>query len=53
MLGVLIEGAVRMAELMNLIRMGARALYSDGELSDRDYHLLMDTAESILRELEH
>lgn len=46
---MLSDGAIA---LMNLVRAGCSALYSDDELSTRDYHLLMDVAESILREHE-
>lgn len=54
---VLIERGVRMLsegtkELMNLIRVGSTALHTDGELSTEDYNLLMNVAESILREHE-
>lgn len=39
-------------ELMNMIRVASSKLYSGGEMSTQDYHLLMDLAESILREHE-
>ena len=37
---------------MELIRIGASKMYSQGELSDDDYHSLLNLAESILREHE-
>lgn len=55
--GVLTRGVVIMLSdgaiaLMNLIRAGSTTLHQDGELSTQDFHLLMDLAESILREHE-
>ena len=46
---MLSDGAIA---LMNLIRAGSTTLHQDGELSTQDFHLLMDLAESILREHE-
>ena len=45
--GMLSESAI---ELMNLVRLEATTLHKDGQLSTQDYHLMMNVAESILRE---
>lgn len=36
-------------ELMNLIRANAVKLYAGGDMSQQDFHLLLNLAESILR----